>query len=107
MVKNSAGISVAYQINDCCSLYPINDCIIPQESRISPLEEDPQAAPEVGGDLENLFFRFFLQERWKVRWGWYVEGSENEIGVDNEKEENDIEVAAALMKLTIGNKATA
>ena len=59
MVKNSAGISVAYQINDCCSLYPINDCIIPQESRISPLEEDPQAAPEVGGDLENLFFSFF------------------------------------------------
>ena len=60
MVKNSAGISVAYQINDCCSLYPINDCIIPQESRISPLEEDPQAAPEVGGYLESLFFSFFF-----------------------------------------------
>ena len=65
MVKNSAGIRVAYQsyhlqINDSCSLYPINDCIIPQESRIFPLEEDPQAAPEVGGDHESLFFRFFF-----------------------------------------------
>ena len=38
-------------------LYPINDCIwvgwhsVPKESRISPLEEDPQVAPEVGDGL--------------------------------------------------------
>ena len=73
MVKDSACIGVPYQsynlqIYDCCSLYPINDCIIAQESRIFPLEEDPQAAPEVGGDLGSLFsfFVFLFQERWKV-----------------------------------------
>ena len=74
MVKDSACIGVPYQsynlqIYDCCSLYPINDCIIPQESRISPLEEDPQAAPEVGGDLGSLFFFSFFCFRNGGKWG--------------------------------------